>query len=396
LTHDADAAVRDKPTILGYRRADGRVGVRNHVVIIPVDDISNRAAEMVAGLVPGTLHLPHAYGRLQFGADLELHFRTLAGLGSNPNVAAVIVIGIEPVWTQRLVTRIAASGKPTAAFAIAGHGDMRTAIAAAHRAQRFLQDASEQLRESCGLAELVVSAKCGESDTTTGIASNPTVGWVFDRLNTLGATLIFGETSELTGGEDIVAERCRTPAFRQAFLDKFKAYNDDIVLHKNGDMLESNPTRGNMEGGISTIEEKALGALTKIGRNARIVGVVDTAVAPHGPGLWFMDSSGAGAEMLTACAAAGAVVHLFTTGQGNVVGNPLMPVIKLTANPEVAASMPEHIDVDVSGLLQRKMTLDQAGQLLEAHLLRTCNGRLTATESLGHRELSMTRLFRTA
>jgi len=161
-------------------------------------------------------------------------------------------------------------------------------------------------------------------------------------------------------------------------------------------MLESNPTRGNIEGGISTIEEKALGALTKIGRHSRIAGVVDTAERPRGSGRWFMDSSGAGAEMLTACAAAGAVVHLFTTGQGNVVGNPLMPVIKLTANPTVAEVMPEHIDLDVSGLLQRRMNLDEAGASLYRLLLRVCAGRLTATEALGHREIAMTRLFRTA
>jgi (2R)-sulfolactate sulfo-lyase subunit beta len=208
--------------------------------------------------------------------------------------------------------------------------------------------------------------------------------------------LIFGETSELTGGEQIVADRCATPAVRQAFLDKFERYNAEILRHKDGDMLESNPTKGNMEGGISTIEEKALGALTKIGRETPIVGVVDTACPPAGPGLWFMDSSGAGAEMLTACAAAGAVVHLFTTGQGNVVGNAIMPVLKITANPAVASSMPEHIDIDVSGLLQRDMSLPQAGQSLVDLMLRTCSGRLSATEALGHREIAMTRLFRTA
>lgn len=380
----------------GYRRADGSVGVRNHVVVLPVDDISNRAAEMVAQHVPGLLCLPHAYGRLQFGADLELHFRTLIGLGRNPNVSAAVIIGIEPAWTARLVDGIAQAGKPVAGFSIAGIGDIGTAAAAARQAMKFLQDASELARERCQVNELVVSAKCGESDTTTGIASNPTVGWVFDKLDQAGATLIFGETSELTGCEHIVAARCRDEQTAQAFLAKFEAYNADILMHKSGNMLESNPTRGNIEGGISTIEEKALGALTKIGRHSRIAGVVDTATPPRGTGLWFMDSSGAGAEMLTACAAAGAAVHLFTTGQGNVVGNPIMPVVKITANPEVARSMTEHIDLDISGLLQREINLDQAGSALYDLLIRVCNGRLTATEMLGHQELAMTRLFRTA
>ncbi len=390
------SAIARSDGFLGFRRLDGGVGIRNHVVVLPVDDISNRAAEMVAAQVPGVLALQHAYGRLQFGADLELHFRTLEGLGRNANVAAVIVIGIEPAWTTRLAGRIATSGKPVACFSIAGSGDLATAAVAARQAATFLQDASELTREFCGRRDLVLSAKCGESDTTTGLGSNPTVGWVFDELEARGATLLFGETTELTGGEDLVAARCATPAVREAFLKAFNAYNDYIVRHKDGDMLESNPTRGNMEGGISTIEEKALGALTKIGRRARIAGVVDTAQRPGGHGLWFMDSSGAGAEMLTACAAAGAVCHLFTTGQGNVVGNALMPVIKLTANSQVARRMPEHIDLDVSGLLHRAMDLPQAGSALLDLLRRTCAGRLTATEALGHREIAMTRLLRTA
>jgi len=380
----------------GYRRPDGRVGVRNHVAILPVDDISNRVADMVASQVPGVLALTHAYGRLQFGEDLKLHFRTLAGLGSNPNVAAVVVLGIEAGWAARLAGMIEASGKPVARFSIAGNGDLATAAAAARAAKRFLQDASELEREPCSWRELVLSAKCGESDTTTGIGSNPTVGEVFDRLGAAGATLIFGETTELTGGEHVIAGRCAGADVREAFLSRFHAYNDEILRLKEGDMLESNPTRGNLEGGISTIEEKALGALTKIGRTTPVVGVVDTAERPGGPGLWFMDSSGAGAEMLTACAAAGAVCHLFTTGQGNVVGNALMPVVKITANPALTKSMAEHIDLDVSGLLQRALSLRQAGDALFALLARTCNGRLTAAEAPGHREIAMTRLFRTA
>lgn len=380
----------------GYRRPDGRVGIRNHVVILPVDDISNRAAETVAANVPGTLALPHAYGRLQFGADLDLLFRTLIGTGRNSNVAAVVVIGIEPQWTQRLVEAIGASKKPVAGFSIAGIGDIDAAAAASKCAQAFLQDASELDRDECDLRDLVVSAKCGESDTTTGVASNPTVGWVFDHLSERGATLIFGETAELTGGEQIVAARCRDEAVRARFLAAHAAYDQDILRHKTNDLLESNPTAGNIKGGISTIEEKALGGITKIGRQAPVVGVLDTAEAPRGAGLWFMDSSGAGAEMLTACAAAGATLHLFTTGQGNVVGNPILPVVKITANPRTARTMTNHIDVDVSDLLQRRMTLDEAGGAVLAMMKRTCNGRLTAAESLGHREFVMTRLFRTA
>lgn len=384
------------PAIAAYRRPDGRVGIRNHVAVIPVDDISNRAAEAVAALIPGVLALQHAYGRLQFGADLELHFRTLAGLGCNPNVAAVVVIGIEPVWTRRLVERIEPSGKPVTGYAISGEGDLQTIVAAARAAKRFLQDASELQREPCPLADVSCSVKCGESDTTSGLASNPTVGWVVDRLGAAGGTILFGETTELTGGEHIVAARCATPDIGAQFLAKCHAYNEEILRHKSSDLLESNPTQGNIRGGISTIEEKALGALTKIGRRTPVAGVVDTAEPPGARGLWFMDSPGAGAEILTAYAAAGVALNLFTTGQGNVVGNPILPVLKVGANPAATAAMADHIDVDVSDLLQRRITLDQAGRMVLEVMRRTCNGRLTAAEALGHREISMTRLFRSA
>lgn len=366
------------------------------MIVLPVDDISNRACEMIASAVPGVLAIPHAYGRLQFGEDLELHFRTLIGTGANPNVAGVIVVGIESGWTQRLAAGIEAAGTPVEGYAISGEGDLKTVAKAARRAREFLQAASEAQREKCFVGELTVAAKCGESDTTTGCASNPAVGRVFDRLEAQGTTLIFGETSELTGGEHIVAARCANDAVREQFLAAYTAYNEDIVRHKTNDLMETNPTRGNMEGGISTIEEKALGGITKIGRNCTITGVVRTSERPAGPGLWFMDSSGAGAEMLTACAAAGAAVQLFTTGQGNVVGNPIVPVIKITANPKSMRTMADHIDVDVSPILQRRMSLEQASDAVLEMLLRTCSGRLTAAEALGHREFSLTRLFRTA
>ena len=188
-------------TFFGYRRENGRVGIRNHVAILPVDDISNAACEGVAANVKGTLALPHAYGRLQFGADLELFFRTMIGTGANPNVAACVVIGIEPEWTQKIVDGIAETGKPVAGFSIERYGDFKTIEAASRAAMRFLQDASELRREECNVKELYVSAKCGESDTTTGLASCPTVGNVLDALEPLGATMSFGETSELTGAE---------------------------------------------------------------------------------------------------------------------------------------------------------------------------------------------------
>lgn len=383
-------------TFLGYRRDNGRVGIRNHVIILPVDDISNAAAEAVANNIKGTLGLPHPYGRLQFGEDLELHFRTLIGTGCNPNVAAVVVIGIEPGWTRRVVEGIRASGKPAEGFWIEQNGDHNTICAASRKAREFVQYATELRREECDISELWVSTKCGESDTTSGCGANPTVGNAFDKLYAQGCTLVFGETSELTGGEHLVAERCSTPAVRERFQFMFDRYSAMIDRWKTSDLSESQPTKGNIEGGLTTIEEKALGNIQKIGRKCRVDGVLDKAEAPTGPGLWFMDSSSAAAEMVTLCAASGYVAHFFPTGQGNVIGNPILPVIKICANPRTFRTMGEHIDVDVSGLLRREINMDDAGNRLLDMLLRTANGRYTAAEALGHREFVLTRLFESA
>jgi (2R)-sulfolactate sulfo-lyase subunit beta len=379
----------------GFRREHGCVGVRNHVVVLPVDDLSNAACRMVGALVPATLPLPHAYGRLQYGADLELHFRTLIGTGANPNVAAAIVIGIEPNWTRRVAEGIAETGKPVEAFSIEGHGDLEVVRRAAHAAQRLVQQASELRRERIELSELTVSIKCGESDTTTGLGSCPTVGVVVDRLVDAGATVLFGETPELTGGEHLIAARCASDDVRERFVDVYRSYV--ATIEANGaDLMGSQPTEGNIAGGLSTIEEKALGNIEKTGSRL-IVGVLDAAEAPtNGSGLYFMNSSSAAAEHITLMCAGGAVLHLFPTGQGNIVGHPVEPVIKLTANPRTAATMVEHIDLDVSPLLRRELTLERAADQLLELLVRTANGRLTCAETLGHREFVLTRLYPSA
>jgi (2R)-sulfolactate sulfo-lyase subunit beta len=382
----------------GWRRENGRVGVRNHVLILPLDDLSNAACEAVANNIKGALAIPHAYGRLQFGADLDLFFRTLIGTGANPNVAAVVVIGIEDGWTQRVVDGIAKTGKPVDGFGIEGHGDIATIAKAAHRAKQFLQAASELEREECGIGELWVSCKCGESDTTTGLASCPTVGNMYDKLIPMGITGCFGETSEITGAEHIARQRASAASVGDKWMRVFQAYQDEVIApHKVDDLSESQPTKGNIAGGLTTIEEKALGNLEKIGRRCRYIEVLEPAEMPAaGPGLYFMDTSSAAAECVTLMAAAGYVVHAFPTGQGNIIGNPIVPVIKISGNPRTVRTMSEHIDVDVSGILRRTQTLDTAGDALIDMVIRTANGRLTAAECLGHREFSLTKLYRSA
>jgi (2R)-sulfolactate sulfo-lyase subunit beta len=384
------------PKFMAYRRENGRVGIRNHVVILPLDDLSNAACEAVANNIKGTLALPHPYGRLQFGEDLELHFRTMIGTGKNPNVAAVVVIGIEPDWTNRIVEGIAETGKPVKGFSIERNGDIQTIAMASRQAKEYVHWATELQKTECSMDELYVSVKCGESDTTSGLASNPTVGNAIDKLVDMNATCSFGETSEITGAELICKSRAATREVGEEFLRVFNDYNDFILREKTDDLSGSQPTKGNIRGGLTTIEEKALGNLMKIGKKSRYVGVLKPAEAPKGKGLWFMDTSSAAAEAVTLWAASGAVVHLFPTGQGNIIGNPIEPVIKLSANPLTCSTMSEHIDFDCSAILRGEMTLDEAGDRLLEMVVRTANGRNTAAEALGHREFVLTKLYRSA
>jgi (2R)-sulfolactate sulfo-lyase subunit beta len=196
----------------------------------------------------------------------------------------------------------------------------------------------------------------------------------------------------------VVAERAATPEAREKFLKTWQAYSDDVIeANKVDDLLDSQPTKGNKYGGLSTIEEKAFGNIQKIGEQCRYIDVLEPAEAPaKGPGLYYMDTSSAAAECCTLQAAAGYVVHMFPTGQGNVIGNPIMPVIKISANPRTVRTMSEHIDVDVTGVLRREMTISDAGDALIDMVVRTCNGRATAAEALGHREFVMTKLYRSA
>ncbi len=269
------------PKFMGYRRENGRVGIRNHVVILPLDDLSSAACEAVANNIKGSIAIPHAYGRLQFGKDLELYFRTLIGTGSNPNVAAVVVIGIEPEWTERLVQGIAKTGKPVKGFAISRNGDINTIAQASRQAKEYVQWASELQRTECSLDELYVSVKCGESDTTSGLASNPTVGYLIDKITDMGATACFGETSEITGAEIVCKKRAATPEVGEQFMRVWNAYNDFILKEKTDDLTDSQPTKGNIRGGLTTIEEKAFGNLQKIGKKARYVGVLEPAESPE-------------------------------------------------------------------------------------------------------------------
>jgi len=222
------------------------------------------------------------------------------------------------------------------------------------------------------------------------------VGNAFDKLYDIGSTLVFGETTELTGGEHLVEACCRTPEVKKKFRAMFDRDQDVVAKNKTSDLSDSQPTKGNIAGGLTTIEEKALGKIQKISKKCMVDGVLDKAETPTIPGLHFMGSSSAVAEMVTLCVAAGFAAYFFPTGQGNVIGNPILPVIKLCAHPKTVRTMSEHIDVDVSGILRPDENLDTADEKLLDALIRTANGELTAVEILGHHEFAMTRLYESA
>jgi len=280
------------------------------------------------------------------------------------------------------------------AFAIERHGDLRTIERAARKAAEFVRYATGLQRQQADLSEIVVGIKCSESDPTSGLAANPVLGRAVEHLLAAGATVMFGETSELTGAEHVVAARFKSREQQEKF---WRCYNEYVgfIAGEKAHLLGSQPTQGNIRGGLSTIEEKAFGNIQKIGQ-ALIEGVLEPAEAPPAKGLWFMNTSSAAAEVLTLFSAAGAVLQIVTTGQGNVAGNPVTPVIKMCANPRTVAAMSEHIDVDVSALLRQQMTREQAADLLLDALAATLNGRLTGAEILGHREFVPTRLHRSA
>jgi (2R)-sulfolactate sulfo-lyase subunit beta len=377
----------------GYRRENGSVGVRNYVALIAVDHAGAPVVDTVCKFVRGTRPVSHQYGRLQFGRDLELTFRVLIGAGVNPNVAAAVVVGIEPNWTHRIADEIERkTGKPVRTVHVVGNGTINAIAEAARHAVELVWRTSEMRREPVDVSDLVVSIKCGASDTTSGIASNPVVGVAATKVVDLGGTLIFGETTELAGGEHIIAERAANDAVRSRFL---KMFNDYISFAKaqGVDIMGSQPTQENIAGGLSTIEEKALGNIQKV-PDRPVQGALEEGEAPQGKGLYFMDSSSSAQEQVTLCAAAGAAVHLFSTGQGNTVGNPILPVVKVTGNPNTAASMVENIDVDVSGIVRGTMGVEEGGEKVFEEMLKVASGKMTKAEILSHDNFTINRAYK--
>ena len=377
-------------TFKGYRRPDGRIGVRNTVAILSAMDNTNPSAERIASMVSGTTVLTTPFGRGQIGADFEVTLRTLAGLGAHPNVAGVLVLSLSLASGRELAERIRATGKPVEVLGLQETGSaMALTMEGVRLAARMVLAASEFEREAFPMSELTVAVECGGSDTTSGLASNPAVGRFSDRLVDAGGTIVLSEPAEFMGAEHLLAARAVKPEDGERIRKMVKWFEDEAA--RNGvDMRGTNPTPDNIEGGLTTLEEKSLGAIAK-GGTRPIVEVIDYSTNASERGLVVMDTPSAACESMTGLAAGGAQIIIFSTGRGNAIGAPVAPTIKVTGNPNTAELMGENIDVDVSGILTAGESLDDAGDKVWQRVARVATGALTSCEVLHEEQLSVSR-----
>jgi altronate dehydratase large subunit len=381
-------------SFLGYLRPDGRVGTRNHVLVVPTVICSAVVAERIAASIsPIGTALPHLAGCGQLGPDLQVTHETLAAYCRHPNVGAVLVValGCEQVVAQRLVEAAAECGKPTAIVAIQNAGGtVRATTRGIELARGMAESLSRAERTSCDVSSLVVSVKCGGSDYTSGLAANPAVGRVADRLVDAGGSVVLGEVAEIMGAEHLLVARASTAATGDRLLQIISRVETE-ARSLGVDIRGTQPSPGNIRGGLTTIEEKSLGATTKAGERTPLADVVGYSAPVIRRGLTVMDTPGLDVESVTGMVGGGAQVVLFTTGLGTPTGNPVAPVIKITGNARTAETMADNLDLDVSAVLTSGESIDLAADRLLDALLDVCSGRPTAAERLGHREFAIHR-----
>lgn len=379
--------------ILGYRRPNGQLGIRNHLLILPTSVCATTVAFNIAAQVPGAIAIPNQHGCCQLGADYEQTLRTLIGLGKNPNVAAVLVVGLgcEGIPIQETADEISKTGKPVQAIITQENGGTLKTTALG------IQIASEMARkialikpEEASLSELCLGIECGGSDFTSGLASNPAVGTASDLLVRAGGTSMLSETTEFIGAEHVLAKRAKSPAIAQKLI----VIVDQTELRAkqlNVDLRDGQPTPGNIAGGISSIEEKSLGCIYKAGHSP-IQDVLPYGEIPQGKGLYIMDTPGQDVESMAGMLAGGATILVFTTGRGTPTGSPIAPVIKVTANGQTYRNMEDNIDMDLSTVISGEESIEQAGERIFTEMIEVARGRLTKSESLGHREFGIYRI----
>jgi altronate dehydratase large subunit len=384
----------ERPGFLGYPRADGRVGVRNHVLVVPTVICSSVVCERITAVNPDRIvALPHQAGCGQLGPDMRLTHETLAAYCRHPNVGAVLVValGCEQVVAEMLAEAAEEAGKPSAILAIQEEGGtVKTIARGREMAARLADEIAPAPRVWCDVRSLVLSLKCGGSDYTSGLAANPALGRVADRLVDLGGSAVLGEIAEIMGAEHLLAARAAQPEIGRKLLRVIHRVETQAMA-LGLDIRGTQPSPGNIRGGLTTIEEKSLGATHKGGERAPFVDLVDYAGLISKPGLTVMDTPGLDVESVTGMVGGGAQIVVFTTGLGTPTGNPIAPVIKITGNARTADRMADNVDLDVSGVLTGDETLDAAADRLFDEVLRVASGAPVKAETLGHRELAIHR-----
>lgn len=376
-------------TFLGYPREDGTIGVRNWVAIVSVMDVCNPVTRAISQQVHGTIPVTTLFVRGQYGRDLEIAFNTLAGMGRNPNIASVLLIGLEEQFTEEVARRIRPSGKPVDAIVLQPHGTINGVAEGTRKALKLVLHASNRRRQRCPTSAIMVGVECGGSDTTSGLTCNPAIGQMSDRLVDDGGTVIISETSEFLGAEHLFAARAVSPEVKLAFTEMVLRAEREAIS-QGIDIRGTNPSPDNIRGGLTTIEEKALGAMAKAGTRP-LSGVLSYGQAPSGKGLHFLDAPAPAVENLTAFAAAGCQLILFGTGVGNPIGNMVAPTVKVSGNVNTLRTMADNIDFDASDILEKKASVGLIGDKLYEYTLEVASGTRTSSEVLDMRETAISR-----
>ncbi len=376
--------------LTAYQRADGRWGVRNHVLVLPLHGAANAAAERIAVGLPGAVSVRHDWERLPGDPDTDRVERILVGFAAHPNVGATVLVGLDDTDRQ-LAEQAAATGQRVEFLSLAEHGGTNRAVDAGRRvAEAFAAEAARAKRVPAPLSAIVLGLECGGSDAMSGITANPALGIASDLLVEAGGTSILAEISELLGAEHLLARRAVTPEVAADIIEVVARF-ERAVARFGVDLRGSQPAPGNIEGGLTTIEEKSLGAAKK-GGSGPISGVLELAQAPGSPGLFIMDTPGQDIEQMVGMVAAGVNVVAFTTGRGTPTGSPIAPCLKISTNTAVARACPDLIDVNAGAILDGECSLAEMGHRVFGALVAAAGGALTRSEVRGNREFAFARI----
>ena len=380
----------------GYKRKDGRAGIRNHVLILPACACGSESSRIVASQVRGAVSIVFNTGCSDVAANTAMSQKVLTGFACNPNVYGVVIIGLgcETVPHRKLREKIEAmTSKPVVSFGIQEEGGTLKTIERAVRAAREMAStAGMQQKERCDISELLLGIECGGSDATSGLASNPAVGELSDRLVDLGASTMMSESIEWIGGEHVLAKRAATPEIHDQIIRVCEDYEAHLKA-AGQDCRAGQPTPGNKDGGLSTIDEKSLGCIRK-GGTRPIVEVLAQAERPTKRGAIVMDTAGYDISSVTSMVAAGCNVIVFTTGRGTPTGNAIVPVLKVTANAHTYSWMEDNMDVDLSGILRGEESISASGERLLTRIHEVANGRLTKAEAYGFSDIAVDHVCR--